>query len=151
MNGCYTQLELAVLDMLLTGEHPVLETLRRQFARSHPTERQFTGVGFYTGIHIFDDSVPSLGRKSFELADVQARFRHSDDQVLFLAFIRDGWLCMLEGAADFGFEGPKHVHSWPAEHGEYSLIRSGEMHDNAKRVFLDSLVPIEGTQSNDRR
>lgn len=143
MNGCYTQLERAVLDLLLTGDCLVLENLRRQFARSHPTKREFTGVGFYTDIQIFDDSVPSLGRKSFELADVLAKFRHSDDQIMFLAFIRNGWLCMLEGAADFVLEGPTQVDSWPAEHGEYSLIRSGEMDDNAKRVFLDSLVPRE--------
>ncbi len=46
--------ERRVMQMLLAGEHPTLDTLRKQFDRSSVSERDFTGCGIFTSFKVED-------------------------------------------------------------------------------------------------
>jgi hypothetical protein len=49
--------ESRVTQMLLAGDHPTLETLRRQFDQARVSERDMTGVGFFTSFEVHSDNV----------------------------------------------------------------------------------------------
>ena len=42
------------MPMLLAGNHPVLETVRKQFERSHILNRNITGIEFFTSFEALD-------------------------------------------------------------------------------------------------
>ncbi len=54
-------IEHRVMQMLLAGEHPTLETLRQQFDRSSVSERDDTGVGFFTSFRVRGGYVSYIG------------------------------------------------------------------------------------------
>ncbi len=47
-----TELEQAVLDKLLAGNHPALAALRSQAVEGRVTRREYTGVGFFCDIDV---------------------------------------------------------------------------------------------------
>ncbi len=97
MINTVTQLEREVMEMLLSGEHPVLMVLRAQWERAKVVQREFTGVGFFTHFEI-PVGVPRVpGRRSFQLDDVHADVPGLSHGVDFILFIRDGAIDFLEG------------------------------------------------------
>lgn len=92
-----TELERAVMEMLLLGDHPVLEVLRLQFQKARVERREFTGVGFFTHFAISPDAPRVAGRRSFELDDVHADIPGLEHGADFILFIRDGTIDFLEG------------------------------------------------------
>lgn len=46
------ELEKQVLDKFVCGDDPNLDILRKQIAAATVTNREFTGVGFFTKFHV---------------------------------------------------------------------------------------------------
>jgi len=109
-----TELERAVLEMLLAGDHPILECLRKQLSLVQVTRREWTGVGFFTDLVIPESAEPAKmlpGRAT--IGDVLAEIAGLDHGAGFVLFIEDGKLDFLEG---YSYEEP-----WSEARSEYSL------------------------------
>ena len=93
-----TDLERAVLEKLLDGEHPVLQALRAQLEVSEVSARTFTGVGFFTTFKV-PPQAPAAPVKAASLAfgDVVATIPGVQHGAGFVLFIKDGRLDTLEG------------------------------------------------------
>jgi hypothetical protein len=114
-------LEQAVLDKLLEGDHPVLTALRDQAARARVSSHECSGVGVFCSFEVSAD-VPSLAApRDFELGDVDASMDGLEHGAGFLLFVRGGRLAMLEG---FSYEEP-----WPAEARNFQLSYRQEPRD----------------------
>lgn len=95
-----TELERQIMEMLLAGDHPVLETLREQFQRAKVAEREYTVVGFFTHFAVPADVRRLPNNRSFELDDVYGASRDSQwswPEFGFILFVRDGAIDFLEG------------------------------------------------------
>ena len=84
------------MPMLLAGSHPVLETLRKQFERSHVLNRNLTGIGFFTSFEILDNQPRIESPRSFLIDDVCAEVDGLDYGCGFGLFISDGLITTLE-------------------------------------------------------
>ena len=105
------EFEQAALDKLLSGDHPILATLRHQVDHARLTSRENTGAGFYCNFEVEDD-VPAV-QGNFQIGDVQAELEGLREGAGLVLFIRAGRLSMLEG---FSYDEP-----WPAEIRRFSL------------------------------
>jgi hypothetical protein len=47
-----TAFERAVITTILKPSHPVMDALREQLEACLVTDREFTGTGFFTGLHV---------------------------------------------------------------------------------------------------
>ncbi len=106
-----TQLERAVLEKLLAGEHPLLEQLREQLPVCHVSRREQTGVGFYTYFNVGD--APGADDANVRFGDVLAEIEGMAHGAGFVLYIEHGCLSMLEG---YGYDDP-----WPNTIGAYTL------------------------------
>lgn len=91
------ELEAAVLDKLLAGDLPAFACLRMQCQRMHVTNREHTGVGFYTEFGHPDDVQRLSTSKSITFGDVLAELDGLAHGAGFLLFIDNGLITMLEG------------------------------------------------------
>jgi hypothetical protein len=105
------ELERAVLDKQLAGEHPVLAVLRAQAERARVVGRKETGVGFYCDFEV-EAGAPTLDG-DFQIADVHGELSGLAHGAGFVLFIRSGRLSMLEG---FTFDEP-----WPQQARDFKL------------------------------
>ena|ERR1700733_14165224 len=125
-----TDLERAIMDFLLGGDHPVLAVLRSQWAQARVTGRELTRVGFFLKMH-----VPPSAR----LATTKRLFTLGDDVVIDLPgretiagvvlFVRNGILDLLEL---YTFDSP-----WPIDTSGFVVRYSREPHDLS---VLDNVV-----------
>ncbi len=106
-----TDLEQAVLQKLLIGNHPVLETLRQQVEQARLASREYTGVGFYCNIEI-PESAPEVSR-DLQLGDVHAEIEGLKRGAGFVLFVSDGRVKTLEG---YTYDEP-----WPDTVQAYSI------------------------------
>jgi len=91
------ELEQAVLDKLLGGDHPILSALRVQAKRVRVVRRKCTGVGFFCDFDVPQD-VPRLTQKTdFHFGDVTATVDGLTHGAGFVLFVRNGHLAVLEG------------------------------------------------------
>jgi hypothetical protein len=100
-------LEVAVLEWLLAGDHPVLVALRAQLARATVTQRELSGAGFFTHFVVANDAIP-VAVRTLRFGDVWAKvagLRYGAD---FVLFVDDGRLTMLEGVS-FGEPWPETI------------------------------------------
>lgn len=108
-----TELEGAVLDKLLDGEHLDLEILRAQVKALVVEKREMTGVGFYTHLSV-PSSIERLPRKaSFQIKDVTAHIPGLKNGAGFILFVNDG-------AVDF-LEGFTYDEAWPDQVRKFEL------------------------------
>jgi hypothetical protein len=106
-------LEQQVLEKLLAGIHPLFPLLRDQLAKTMVTEREFTGVGFFTTLAVAPE-VPRLSpSQSFAFGDVGATIPGLDAGAGFVLFIADGALHLLEG---YSYDEP-----WPDSAESFEL------------------------------
>jgi hypothetical protein len=89
-------IERRVMEMLLAGEHPTLETLRRQFHRSYVSGRDYTGVGFFTSFKVRDCLPRVEPPMRIVIGDVCADVDGLEDGCGFILFVDDGLLGTLE-------------------------------------------------------
>jgi hypothetical protein len=104
-----SELEQAVLDKLLSGDHPTLAALRLQADRARLVERELTGHGFFCDFEVEPEAPRVDG--DFHIADVWADLSNLAYGAAFVLFIRSGRLEFLEGAT-FGEPWPEEVHDF---------------------------------------
>ncbi len=106
-----TDLETAILEKLLDGQHPVLRALRQQLPRLTVASRELTGVGFYTTFDVLvrSDALPD----KLMLGDVEASLEGTRHGAGFVLYVNSGALTMLEG---YTYDEP-----WPLEVRAFSL------------------------------
>ena len=125
-----TELERSVLDKLLTGEHPVLEALRRQLCGCRVRKRELTGCGFFTELQV-DRALPAAPTiaKKLRIGDVEAKITGLEQGAGFVLFVNNGYLDMLEG---YSYDEP-----WPESVSEFELRYTGESR-GVESLHLDS-------------
>jgi hypothetical protein len=109
-------LEVAVLDKLLSGAHPVLTMLRAQLVGAAVKSRELTGVGFFTEFALAPDAVPAPVR-TLRFGDVQATVTGLNHGAGFLIFVDGGLLKMLEGYA-YGEPWPDRIQDFSVRYME---------------------------------
>jgi hypothetical protein len=105
------ELERAVLDKMLAGDHPVLAILRQQADVARLSKRVSTGVGFVCEFEV-DRSAPITGG-DFHIGDVDATVTGLAHGAGFVLFVVKGRICRLEG---YTYDEP-----WPEQIERFSL------------------------------
>jgi hypothetical protein len=100
-----SNLERNVMEMLLSGDDPTLRILADQFRVAKVTNRELTGVGFYTTFSIPPQAPRLEGGKSLRLGDVTAEIQGLQHGAGFILFVNGGVIDFLEG---YSFDEP-----WP--------------------------------------
>ena len=90
------QIEHDAMQMLLAGAHPTLETLRAQFERSYVSERNFTGLGFFTTFEVREPYSRLDPPNRIVIDDVCADVAGLETGCGFVLFVDDGLLGTLE-------------------------------------------------------
>jgi hypothetical protein len=90
-------LETEVMAKVLRGEHPILATLRTQFAVATIRSRDFTGTGFMTEYSVPSGPPRVSGKDRIVIGDVAGEVAGLPLGAGFLLFVRDGVLDALEG------------------------------------------------------
>ncbi|MGB4727353.1 MAG: hypothetical protein WBH86_08105 [Thermogutta sp.] len=95
-------LEARVMEMMLAGDHPVLNVLRDQLDASHVLERTYTGVGFFTKFYV-PPEMPRIKAGRVVIDDVRGEIRDYYGPgrswvCHFLLFVEGGVIDTLEGA-----------------------------------------------------
>jgi len=127
-----TRFETAVLEKQLSGEHPVLITLCAQLSGLRVTQREFTGVGFYTQF-LVADGVHRASTLSARLVfgDVVATVGGLKHGAGFLVYAEHGVLQMLE-AYSYG-------EPWPEEVADFALT----YFDPSRQALLEKLNAVQ--------
>jgi hypothetical protein len=102
-----TELEKAIMSMLLAGDEHPLVALREQVHRASVVNRTFSGCGFFTEFSV-PSEVARVDPLNFEIGDVRLELSGVKHGAGVLLFVRDGVLSMLEGYT-YGEE------PWPEE------------------------------------
>jgi hypothetical protein len=109
----FTNLERAVLEMMLVGENSELKILREQFSKATFKTREMTGSGFFTNLDI-PAAIPRLAKKDqVTIIDVSANLPKLKHGAGFVLFVDEGALSCLEG---FCYDEP-----WPDSTAGYEL------------------------------
>lgn len=98
--------ERLVLEELLARDEPRGEVLRQQCAAATVSQREFSGVGFFTSFQLPESVAKLPDAASFPLA-VDAELDGVEDGAGFILFIRGGVIDFLEGYVNTG--------AWPDE------------------------------------
>jgi hypothetical protein len=114
----HIQFEKKLMEMILAGNHPILEELRNQYLTSTIESRKFTGGGFYTHFRIKNGTKPLVGEKTFQIGDVDASLGDIKEAMGFVLFIKNGYLSFLEGYT-------LTIDTWPNDYSNVSLIYDG--------------------------
>jgi hypothetical protein len=114
-------LEQAVMDKLLDGDHPLLAALRGQAKRARVSSHECSSAGFLCSFELPAESAPLPGAANFELDDVDAAIDGLEHGAGFLLFVRDGRLAALEG---YSYEEP-----WPTGAAIFRLSYRQEPRD----------------------
>jgi len=91
------ELEIAVLEMMLVGDHPLLNEMRRQLAVCHVGGRDYTGHGFFTSLQVDTNTVTFPQLRRLVLGDIMVDAEGLEDSGGFALFIKDGLISTLEG------------------------------------------------------
>ena len=97
-----TPLERRVMEMLLAGDHPVLNVLKRQLDASSVLKRDYDGVGFFTEFYV-PPQLPRIKADRLVIDDVYGKipdyYRPGLPWVgFFILFVEKGAIDTLEGA-----------------------------------------------------
>jgi hypothetical protein len=107
------ELEQEVLEMLLAGTDPVLETLRQQLTLSAGKPREMSGAGFFRDFQPQKEARRLTDAPSFSFGDVMAEIEGLAFGAGFVLHVREGLIDFLEG---YSYEEP-----WPANVVNYKL------------------------------
>jgi hypothetical protein len=124
-----SSLERDVIDATLAGEHPVLATLRNQWATAKVTDRECTGVGIYLTIEVAPNA-STLPIERLLFGDVIVDLPTKTDAMGSLVYVEDGRLTCLE-MYTFDMPWPEDVSGFVVKHAKEP--RSFEMLDDAVR------------------
>jgi hypothetical protein len=110
-----SELETAVLEKLLSGEHPVLRILRQQMNRAVLARRTLSGAGFYAELSVPPDAPRLSNGGDFSLGDVDANIDGLRYGAGFVLFVKDGYLSALEGYS-YGEPWPEEIRAFNLEY-----------------------------------
>ena len=106
-----TPLEKAVLDVMLDRPGEPYDTLRKQLSHAVVTERELSGVGFFTHFAVPSQASVRCDLLETVLQDVAADIPGLEHGASFMLFVRDGIIAFLEGIATTG-EWPQIIHDF---------------------------------------
>jgi hypothetical protein len=109
----FSELEKAVLEKLLAGDHPALPALRSQLSVAEVGQRTFTGSGFLTFLTIPERCPAAPLPSKARLGDVAAVVEGIENGLGFVLFIGEGKLQCLEGYT--------YQEDWPPSLGHWYL------------------------------
>src|SRR5262245_18245908 len=98
-----TTFERSVLEKLLEGEHPVLDALRAQLPAAVVERREWTGVGFFTSLHVPDNAPRPPSAGNLHVGGVHGEIPGLAHGAGFVVFVNDGRMTCLEG---FSYDEP---------------------------------------------
>ena len=127
-----TNLEEAVLEMLVDGKAETFQLLRKQYIAARFRERHLTGVGFWTYFSIPDEVAKLPGNPSFRFGDVDADIKGLQNGAGFLLLVKHGYIHMLEG---YSFDEP-----WPDDTNTFKLYYRSGVQRNEDQV-IKSFAP----------
>ena len=90
------RIESIAIDLLLSGDHPVLAVLRLQRKVAAVSARNYTGVGFFTKFAVPGDAPRLDGVHRLVLSDVHGEIDEVAHGVGFVLFIKNGVIDVLE-------------------------------------------------------
>jgi hypothetical protein len=94
---CPNQLEKSVLHAICERELKDRDILNLQLQRINVKSRENTGAGFWTNLRVNPDSPPLDSDRV--IGDVAAKIEGLKNPMIFVVFVRNGYLDQLEGAA----------------------------------------------------
>jgi hypothetical protein len=107
-----TEFERAVITTILQPRHPVMDALRAQVESCLVTGREFTGVGFFTGLLVSADvPVAPITRDRLHLGEVAASLAGLDHGAGFVLWVTHGRLATLEGFS-YAEPWPDRIEGW---------------------------------------
>jgi hypothetical protein len=89
------EFESQVMTALLAGDHPMLSTLRKQYAAASVRGRERTATGFVTRFEV-PSSVPAIERKLLHLDDLQIELQGTKSPADTSVHVHNGHLRSLE-------------------------------------------------------
>jgi len=126
-----TPFEHDAIATILSGDHPVLYALRTQLAKCGVSEREFTGVGFFTSLAVPSDVPSAPVSKRLALGNVHVPMEGVAHGLGLVLFVEEGRLAILEG---FTYDGP-----WPDEIVNYTIIQGGVTHLGGSHSDLEQI------------
>ena len=109
-----TDFEKHILELILAGDHHVLQSLRSQLGNCCVTNREFTGCGFFTSLEVVpSESVARIGSRRLHVGGVVAKIPGLKHGAGFILFVKNGYMCTLEGYT--------YNEQWPASFDSYEL------------------------------
>jgi hypothetical protein len=112
VNAELMPLESTVLDKLLAKPGEPFDTIRAQLANASVSQREFTGVGFFTHFAIPPDAEVRRDLTSGELGPLTADHPQMENGAGFILFVREGVISFLEGYSHGDTP-------WPADSSEF--------------------------------
>ena len=119
--------ELAVINKLLDGDHPILNNLRLQASEALLVKREYTGVGFYCHFKVSSNE-HTLREDIHNIGGVNAEIEGLNHGAGFILFITHGQLDLLEC---YTYDEP-----WPKEIGKFTLSYNKEPRDFSNDIEL---------------
>ncbi len=107
------QLQMQVLQMILEGDEPTLDTLRNQLQQTKRIRREMSGTGFFTYFDLPKDAQRLSENATLRFGDVIAKIEGLQHGAGFVLFVDEGLLTMLEGYS--------YDEEWPSLISSYSL------------------------------
>ena len=87
--------ENQIINAILEGNDPILETLREQYKSSKVVSREYTGVGSFTQFEV-SDLAPHVKPKGFVISDIHLEVKGTENGVSAMLFIKNGVIDFLE-------------------------------------------------------
>jgi len=135
----FTELEMSVLDMILSKNDEVSKSLKNQLLNSKVGKREYTGVGFFTDIEVKKGISPLKGKLNLYLGKVHAEIPGIAHGAGFILFVKNGFLSMLEGYT-YGED------KWPEKVYTFTL-KKYDFKDERKVVELKRKFASRGSYS----
>lgn len=111
--------ESMLIEALLAGDDPLLESLRKQYAMLGRVNRELTGSGIFLNFEI-PESVPRVVPPDFHLDDVYFDLDGLEHGCAIL-WVKQGAIAFLEGYS--------HDGKWPAHSGSFEVHYFGGERD----------------------
>jgi hypothetical protein len=138
--------ENQIINSILKGNDPILETLREQYKLSEVILREYTGVGFYIQFKV-SESPPNVKPNSFVIQDIHLEVKGTENGASAMLFIKNGVIDFLEIIATTGnlpeeFEGESIYYFKRKKANSFQELRASKERDLevTRRVWLKSYV-----------
>lgn len=123
----------SVIEMLLSGNDPIFDLLKKQYQSAKIIKEEASSVGFYIDYDTSTaEQLSSNYKCSFQFGDVDGDIGEVKNAVGFILYIRNGYLSTLEGYTNT-------IDVWPDNDSNISLhyeAKGGRNYETLKRKCL---------------